>query len=69
MGGNSGINLSGISFASKSINFVGEDKGSTTGYYTSAHKSAPMIRIINTLVCLTSSVVMETTPLRTPPMS
>lgn len=39
MGGNSGINLSGISFASKSVNFVGEDKGSTTGYYTSAHKA------------------------------
>ena len=63
-----GVNLSGILFASKSVNFVGADEGSTTGYYTSPHKSGPMLGIIYTLLCLTSSVVMETS-LPTPPTS
>ncbi len=48
--------------------FVGVDEGSTTGYYTSPHKSTPMLGIIYTLLCLTSLVVMETS-LSTPPMS
>lgn len=58
-----------VFFASKSsVNFVGEDEDSTTGYYTSLHKSAPMLGIIYTLLCLTSSVVMETS-LPNPPTS
>lgn len=69
MGGQQiGVNLSGTLFASKSVNFVGEEEGSTIGYYTSLHKSGPMLEIIYTLLCLTSSVVMETS-LPTPPRS
>lgn len=66
--GTGGVDLSGILFASKLVNFVEEDEGSTTGYYTSPHKGAPVLGIIYTLQRLTSSVVMETS-LPTPPAS
>lgn len=65
----SGVNLSGVLFASKSANFVGASEGSTTGYYTSPHKKKKKcLESYVLLVCLTSSVVMVTS-LPTPPTS
>lgn len=61
----SSVNLSDTLFACKSVNFVGEDEDSTTGYYTSLHKSTLML--VSYILCLVSTVVMETSLLT--PMS